>query len=55
MDSTIPWIITVVSFPVMAFKQYVNVVQIVRASTWLAEGDLAERKRQGLPKVKKNA
>lgn len=43
MDSTVPWVLCVISFPVMAFKQWVNVVQIVKASKWLAEGDLAER------------
>lgn len=47
MDSTFPWILVIVSFPVMAFKQWVNVVQIVKASKWLAEGDLAEREKAG--------
>ncbi|KAL9052635.1 MAG: hypothetical protein Q9162_005261 [Coniocarpon cinnabarinum] len=48
MDSMIPWILAGVSFLGMAVKQWVNVVQLIRASQWLAEGDLAERKRQGL-------
>lgn len=52
MDSTIPWILTVVSFPVMAFKQWVNVVQIRQASQWLAQGDVAERQKLGLPEKK---
>ncbi|KAL1296707.1 hypothetical protein AAFC00_000182 [Neodothiora populina] len=52
MDSTIPWILTVVSFPVMAFKQGVNIVQIQAASKWLAQGDLEERAKQGLPAKK---
>lgn len=50
MDSTVPWILAAVSFPVMAGKQIINVVQLVKASKWLAEGDVAERRRQGLPK-----
>lgn len=55
MDSTVPWILCVVSFPVMAFKQYVNVIQIREASKWLAEGDLADRARKGLGPVKKQS
>jgi CDP-diacylglycerol--inositol 3-phosphatidyltransferase len=34
----------------MAGKQLINVVQLVKASKWLAEGDRAERKRLGLPR-----
>lgn len=52
MDSMVPWVLTVISFPVMAFKQYVNLVQIYNASIWLAEGDRAERQKQGLPAKK---
>lgn len=52
MDSTVPWILAAISFPVMAGKQFINVVQLVKASRWLAEGDIAERKRLGLPKKK---
>lgn len=56
MDSFWPWVLAGVSFPIMFFKQFVNVVQIVKASKWLAEGDIAMRKAQGLPrKVKKTA
>jgi CDP-diacylglycerol--inositol 3-phosphatidyltransferase len=44
IDSTVPWIITGVSFPIMAIKQFINVVQLVKASNWLAEGDLAKRR-----------
>lgn len=47
MDSTVPWIITVVSCPVMLFKQWVNVIQLVKASKWLAEGDRKDRKKVG--------
>lgn len=50
MDSTVPWILAVISFPVMFGKQVINVVQLVKASKWLAEGDRAERKRLGLSK-----
>ena len=44
LESTWPWIITGIAFPVMAFKQFVNVVQMVNASKWLAEGDLKTRR-----------
>lgn len=50
MDSTVPWVLAAISFPVMAGKQFINVVQLVKASKWLAEGDREERKRLGLPK-----
>ncbi|KAI9739158.1 MAG: CDP-diacylglycerol-inositol 3-phosphatidyltransferase [Cirrosporium novae-zelandiae] len=50
MDSFWPWVLTGISFPVMAAKQFVNVVQIFKASKWLEEGDLAKRRAEGLPK-----
>ncbi|WEW54674.1 phosphatidylinositol synthase 1 (CDP-alcohol phosphatidyltransferase1) [Emydomyces testavorans] len=50
LDSFWPWVITGISAPVMAAKQFINVVQMVKASKWLAEGDLARRRRLGLPK-----
>ncbi|KAF3766074.1 hypothetical protein M406DRAFT_339366 [Cryphonectria parasitica EP155] len=53
MDSFWPWVLAGVSFPIMFFKQFVNVVQIQKASKWLAEGDLAMRRAQGLPRKKK--
>ena len=53
MDSTWPWIIAGVSFPVMAGKQFLNIVQLVKASRWLAEGDLETRRKQGLPRKRK--
>ncbi len=53
MDSTWPWIFAAVSFPVMAAKQILNVVQLVKASKWLAEGDIKTRREQGLPRKKK--
>jgi CDP-diacylglycerol--inositol 3-phosphatidyltransferase len=45
LDSMIPWIITGVSAPVMALKQFINVIQLIKASNWLAEGDLASRRQ----------
>ncbi|KNG84783.1 CDP-diacylglycerol-inositol 3-phosphatidyltransferase PIS [Aspergillus nomiae NRRL 13137] len=51
IDSTWPWIITGISAPVMALKQIINVVQLVKASNWLVEGDIANRKAQ---RAKKN-
>ncbi|KAL8366785.1 hypothetical protein RB595_008765 [Gaeumannomyces hyphopodioides] len=53
MDSTVPWIVAIVSFPVMLGKQIINVVQFVKASKWLAEGDIKARRAQGLPRKKK--
>ena len=53
MDSFGPWVLAGVAFPVMAAKQFINVVQLVKASRWLAEGDRAARKRQGLPRKKR--
>ncbi|KAL2003202.1 hypothetical protein VTN02DRAFT_4702 [Thermoascus thermophilus] len=44
LDSFWPWVITGISAPVMALKQFINVVQLVKASKWLAEGDLANRR-----------
>jgi CDP-diacylglycerol--inositol 3-phosphatidyltransferase len=49
MDSTVPWILTLASAPVMAIKQWINVVQMVKASQWLAEGDREARRQAGLP------
>ena len=48
MDSKGPWIIAGISAPVMLFKQWLNVVQLVKASKWLAEGDLEKRRKEGL-------
>ncbi|MCJ1230158.1 CDP-diacylglycerol-inositol 3-phosphatidyltransferase [Toensbergia leucococca] len=50
MDSFWPWVIAGVSAPIMAGKQFINVVQLVKASRWLAEGDIEMRKKQGLPR-----
>lgn len=45
MDSMGPWILTVASAPIMLVKQYVNVLQLIKACTWLAEGDRRDRKK----------
>ena len=50
MDSSIPWIIAGISLPVMLLKQAINVVQLVKASRWLAEGDVEMRRAEGLPR-----
>jgi CDP-diacylglycerol--inositol 3-phosphatidyltransferase len=52
MDSSVPWALCIISLPVMAFKQYVNVVQLIEASAWLAEGDRRDRKKAGFDKVR---
>ncbi|KAL8679433.1 MAG: hypothetical protein Q9186_004263 [Xanthomendoza sp. 1 TL-2023] len=52
MESFWPWVIAGVSSPVMVGKQILNVVQLVKASKWLAEGDIQARQAQGLPKKK---
>ncbi|MCJ1475466.1 CDP-diacylglycerol-inositol 3-phosphatidyltransferase [Lambiella insularis] len=53
MDSKGPWVVASICFPVMLGKQFINVVQLVKASRWLAEGDRDMRRLQGLPKNKK--
>ncbi len=53
MDSFWPWVIAGVSFPIMAGKQFINVLQLVKASRWLAVGDLEMRRAQGLPRKAK--
>ncbi|KAH7409184.1 CDP-alcohol phosphatidyltransferase-domain-containing protein [Cadophora sp. MPI-SDFR-AT-0126] len=53
MDSFWPWVIAGVSFPIMFGKQVINVVQLVKASNWLAEGDIEMRRAAGLPRKKK--
>lgn len=52
MDSFWPWVIAGISFPIMAGKQILNVVQLVKASKWLAEGDVRARRAAGLPRKK---
>lgn len=55
MDSFFPWIIAGVSFPIMAAKQFINVVQLVKASRGLAEVDVKTRREKGLPRPKPKA
>ena len=55
MDSFWPWVIAGVSFPVMAGKQFINIVQLVKASNWLAEGDRTARRAQGLPRKRRSS
>jgi hypothetical protein len=55
MDSTVPWILTLSSAPVMAVKQWINIVQMIKASQWLAEGDREARRQAGLPAPRPHA
>jgi len=48
MDSFWPWVFAGISFPVMALKQIINVIQLVKASRWLAEGDVKSRREKGI-------
>jgi CDP-diacylglycerol--inositol 3-phosphatidyltransferase len=50
LDSTIPWVMAISSFPIMFLKQIINIIQLVKASKWLAEGDIVERRKQRLQK-----
>ena len=52
MDSTVPWVLAVTSFPIMFLKQFINVVQLVKASKRLAEVDIKTRREKGLPRPK---
>lgn len=49
-DANWPFRIACISFPVMALKQCINMVQLVKASRWLAEGDVTARRNMGLPR-----
>lgn len=53
MDSTVPWILAAISFPAMFLKQFINVVQFVQASNWLADADRKIRIKEGLVKQRK--
>jgi CDP-diacylglycerol--inositol 3-phosphatidyltransferase len=55
MDSTFPWVLAGLSFPIMAAKQFINVVQLVKSSRWLAEVDVKMRREKGLPRKKNKA
>lgn len=50
MDSTVPWVIAGISFPIMFIKNVLNVIQLVKAAKWLGEGDRVLRAKEGLPK-----
>jgi CDP-diacylglycerol--inositol 3-phosphatidyltransferase len=50
MDSTVPWVLAAISLPIMLGKQVINVVQLVKASRWIAEGDVADRKAKRMAK-----
>lgn len=52
MDSTVPWILAGLSAPICVGKQIINVIQLVKASRWLAEGDV-ETRRQNASVAKK--
>jgi CDP-diacylglycerol--inositol 3-phosphatidyltransferase len=52
MDSTGPWVLAAVSFPVMFAKQAINVVQLIFAAQWLAQGDREARRQARLLKKK---
>lgn len=53
MDSTVPWVLTVASSPVMMLKQVINVIQLVTAAQWLAEGDRKARRKAQLAALAK--
>ena len=53
MDSFWPWVIAAISVVPMAGKQIINVIQMVKASRWLAEGDREMRRAAGLPRKNK--
>jgi CDP-diacylglycerol--inositol 3-phosphatidyltransferase len=55
MDSTIPWVLAVISAPVMILKQYLNLAQMINASRTLAANDVAARRRARLDASKKAA
>lgn len=43
LSDTIPWVVTICSFPIMFFKQSINVVQLVKAFRQLADRDAQSR------------
>ncbi|GFF30761.1 hypothetical protein IFM51744_01231 [Aspergillus udagawae] len=44
ISSSLPWLLLTISSLFMLFKQYVNVIQLVEASRWLAQGDVEMRR-----------
>jgi hypothetical protein len=53
MDSTVPWILAGLSFPVMFGKQVINVIQLVKASKLLGEVDVKKRQEAGITRRRK--
>ncbi|RAL13874.1 CDP-alcohol phosphatidyltransferase family protein [Aspergillus homomorphus CBS 101889] len=54
ISSSVPWFILTISSLFMLFKQYVNVIQLVEASRWLAQGDVETRRTRLLRKKNLN-
>ena len=46
IDSSLLRVLLACTAAPMLFKQYINVVQMIVASEWLAEGDIVERKER---------
>ena len=44
-NHTWPWIVAAATFPICAAKQWINVVQMVKAAITLAEGDVEMRRK----------
>ncbi|KAG0644188.1 CDP-alcohol phosphatidyltransferase-domain-containing protein [Tuber brumale] len=40
-----PWVVAIATFPICAAKQWINVVQMVKAAVSLAEGDTEQRRK----------
>lgn len=40
-----PWVVAAATFPICAAKQWINVVQMVKAAITLAEGDVEARRK----------
>ena len=55
MDSMVPWILAGISFLPMVGKQIISVIQLVKASRWLAEGDVEARRKARIVAGKKKA
>lgn len=55
IDSTVPWVLFGISLPVMLAKQVINVIQMIKASQWLGEGDVEARRQARIKEGKKRA
>ncbi|KAL4786702.1 CDP-alcohol phosphatidyltransferase-domain-containing protein [Aspergillus varians] len=51
INSYWPWVLFSASLPFMLYKQYVNVVQLIQASKWIAQGDAEARQRDRLHRL----